>query len=112
MSYSNFYIKNKDHFVLFVELKDKIVFDSELSKNNIPYHIDDNQSNLENSIRYFFLDENQTLVDKIVIDNGIIASTGSIRIRDYNDQKKVVKLYGSIAVIIAVTIVFMILFLD
>ena len=110
MSYSNFYIKNKDHFVLFVELKDKIVFDSELSKNNIPYHIDDNQSTLENSIRYFFLDESQAVVDKIIIDKKIIASTGSIRMGNYDDEKKVMELYGLIAAAIAVAIILIALF--
>lgn len=110
MSYSNFYIKNKDHFVLFVELKDKIVFDSELSKNNIPYHIDDNQSTLGNSIRYFFLDESQVVVDKIIIDKKIIASTGSIRMGNYDDEKKVMELYGLIAAAIAVAIILIALF--
>lgn len=112
MPYNNFYIKNTDHFVLFIELKDKIVFDSELSKNNIPYHIDDNQSTLGSSIRYFFLDESQAVVDKIIIDKKIIASTGTICMGDYNDEKKVMKLYGLIAAAIAVAIILIALLFD
>lgn len=64
-----------NHFTLFVELKDKIVFDSELSKNDIPYHVDNNQSAIGNGVRYFFLDEDQATVDKIIIDNRIIATS-------------------------------------
>lgn len=64
-----------NHFTLFVELKDKIIFDSELSKNDIPYHVDNNESTLGNGVRYFFLDEDQAMVDEIIIDNGIIATS-------------------------------------
>ncbi|MNK07698.1 hypothetical protein D3C87_256150 [compost metagenome] len=112
MSYNNFNIKYKDHFILFVELKDKVIFESELSRNNIVYHIDDNQSTLDNTTRYFLLNDNKASIDEIIINNGIVANTGSTHMADFNDQKKVMRLYGLIAAAIALIIILITLFED
>ena len=45
MGTDTFSIKYQEHFKLWVELKDKIVFESELIKKDIPFHIDENQIN-------------------------------------------------------------------
>jgi hypothetical protein len=44
----------KTHFKIYVLLKDKIVFESEIEKQHIEYYCDiENQPFLESGIRYF-----------------------------------------------------------
>ena len=47
----------------------------------------------ENWIRYFILDADRIKLDKIFIENCIIAHTETIPTADYRDGKKAIKLY-------------------
>ena len=109
-SESNFDIKLKKHYKLYVLLKDKIIFESELEKGGIKYYSEINeQPSIDGGIRYFLLDSDMKNVDQIITQNGIIASAESILVSDYRDEKKIMKLYLIIAGIIIGLIIFIIL---
>ena len=94
LSENNFDIKLKEHYKLYVLLKDKIIFESELEKNGIKYYTNINeQPSIDGGIRYFFLDSDMENVDRIILENGIVANTESNLISDFRDEKKVMKLY-------------------
>jgi len=93
-------IKFEEHFKLYVLLKDKIIFESELLKNGIDFYIEENQPNISDGIRYFLRDNDRPEIDKVVIENGIIASTETIPSNDYRDQQKMQKIYVITACIV------------
>lgn len=94
LSENNFDIKLKEHYKLYVLLKDKIIFESELEKSGIKYYAEINeQPSIDGGIRYFLLDSDMENVDRIVKENGIVANTESNLISDFRDEKKVMKLY-------------------
>lgn len=94
MTKFNFDIKLKEHYKLYVLLKDKIIFESELQKKGIKYYTDINeQPSIDGGIRYFLLDSDMDSIDQIVIENGIVANTESHLISDFRNEKKVMKLY-------------------
>ena len=83
----------KNHIKIYVMLKDKIVFESELEKQNIEYYCEiANQPMFENGIRYLIIDEDSIKIDKIFKENEIIAETETIQVSDYRDGKKVIKI--------------------
>lgn len=91
----------KDHFKIYVLLKDKITFESELEKQNIEYYCDvENQPMITGGIRYFIQDADRIKLDKILIENEIIAQTETIPIYNYRDEKKAQKLYLKVAGIV------------
>jgi len=97
----NFDIKLKEHFKLYVLFKDKITFESELSKNDIRYYSDINeQPMIDSGIRYFLLDSDADKINKIVAENQIIANTESQLVFDYLDEKRRMKIYVSVAVVV------------
>jgi hypothetical protein len=100
MGSDTFYIKEGGHFKLWLQLKDKIAFEAELTNDEIPFHIDDNQSTLGSDIRYFLPDEYRERVDVIIKHIGISASTDTIVMYDVEDRRKIQKLY--LAVVLAV----------
>ena len=104
----NIDIKYKEHFKLYIPLRDKIIFDSELINHNIPFYIDDTIVGV--NIRYFLEDKYREAIDKIICDNEIIASTETIVISDYHEGKKVQKLYLIISLIVIAIMLFVILF--
>lgn len=90
-----------DNLKIYVLQKDKIIFESELEKQNIEYYCDiENQPMFESGIRYFIKDSDRIKIDKIFTDNGIIAQTETIRILDYRDGKKIMNVYFKIAIIV------------
>ena len=99
----------KSHFKIYVLLKDKIIFESELEKQNVEYYCDvENQPTFESGIRYFIQDADRIILDKIFTENGIIAQTETIPTSDYRDGKKAMKLYlkvGGIVIGIMILIV-------
>ena len=98
LSENNFDIKLKEHYKLYVLLKDKIIFESELQNSGIKYYADINeQPSIESGIRYFLLDSDMKNVDQIIIENGIVANTESHLISDFGDQKRIMKLYVIVA---------------
>lgn len=91
----------ENHFKIYVLLKDKITFESELEKQNIEYYCDiENQPMLESGIRYLIKDADRIKIDTIFTENGIIAQTETIRISDYRDGKKIMSFYFKIAGIV------------
>ena len=88
-------IKFQSHFKLKIAFKDKIIFESELHKNSIQYHLEES-----NHTRYFFLDENRNEIDDILKETGIIANTDTIPMTNYSDLMKVNKLYLFIALVV------------
>lgn len=105
LSENNFDIKFNKHYKLYVLLKDKIIFESELQKNGIKYYTDINeQVSIDGEIRYFLLDSDMKNVDRIIKENEIVATTESILITDFRDDKKAMKLYLAVAgVVIVIT---------
>jgi len=99
----------KEHLKIYVLLKDKIIFESELEKENIEYYCDiENQPMLESNMRYFIKNSDRDIIDKIFIENEIIAETETIQVSDYRDGKKVIKMQlkvGGIALIIMILII-------
>ena len=90
-----------DNLKIYVLQKDKIIFESELEKQNIEYYCDiENQPMFENGIRYFIKNADRIKIDKIFTENGIIAQTETIRISDYRDGKKIMSVYFKIAGIV------------
>ena len=86
---------------IYVLPKDKIIFESELEKQNIEYYCDiENQPMFESGIRYFIKNDDRIKIDKIFIENEIIANTETIQTSDYRDQKKIQKVYLKVAVIV------------
>ena len=78
---------------IYVMLKDKIVFENELEKQNIEYYCEiENQPMFESGIRYSILDEDRNKIDKIFRENEIITETETIQVSDYRDGKKVIKM--------------------
>lgn len=99
---NNFYIKHQDHFKLYVRLKDKILFEALLLSNNIHFHVDNNQATLGSDTRYFLLIKDSGRVDELLTNNGIIASTDASNMVDYDEQRKVRRMYYWVALIVVV----------
>ena len=110
LSENNFDIKLKEHYKLYVLLKDKIIFESELQNSGIKYYVEINeQPSIDGGIRYFLLDSDMKNVDQILIENGIVANTESHLISDFGDQKKILKLYFVVALTILGIIILIVL---
>ncbi len=102
---NTFYIKHQDHLKLYVLLKDTIKFENLMNRKQIPFYSDINeQPNTTEGIRYFILDTDLEKVDKLLIENGIIASTETISNYDFRDQKKFYKVYVWAVIIITLLI--------
>lgn len=97
-------IKFEEHFKLYVLLKDKIAFESELLENGVDFYFEEKQPNITSGIRYFLRDVDRPKIDKIVIENGIIVSTETIPSYDYRDQQKAQKIYAITACVVIVII--------
>ena len=105
---SNFDIRLKNHYKLYVLLKDKLNFETELQKNGIKYYYDTReQPFIDSGIRYFLLDKDRKVVDEILISNSIIATIESLPITDYKVNKKMIKFFLIIILITIAIIVFM-----
>ena len=86
---------------IYILPKDKIIFEIELEKQSIEFYCDlENQPMFESGIRYFIKNDDRIKIDKILIENEIIAGTETILISDYRDGKKAMKLYLKVGGII------------
>ena len=91
----------ENNLKIYVLPKDKIIFESELEKQKIEYYCDiENQPIFESGIRYFIKNDDRIKIDKIFIENKIIANTETIQISDYRDEKKIQKVYLKVAVVV------------
>lgn len=111
MDEDNFDIKLKEHYKLYVLLKDQIIFENELKKRGIRYYSNINeQSSIDGGLRYFFLDIDMQRIDQLLIETGIVATTESLMITDFSFQKNISKmLILVIGVFLGITILVVII---
>ena len=101
-------IKYKYHFKLHVLFKDTIIFEWQLMQNEISFYKEHTQ--VGDCTVYFLEDNDRVLINQILIDNEIIASTDTIALTDYNDAKKVYKLYFGVSAIVVIIMILIIIF--
>ena len=101
----------ENNLKIYVLPKDKIIFESELEKQKIEYYCDiENQPMFESGIRYFIKNDDRIKIDKIFIENKIIANTETIQTSDYRDGKKIQKVYLKVAgVVIGIMLLIMLI---
>lgn len=86
-------------------LKDTIIFEAAMNRKQIPFYSEINeQPDIAEGIRYFILDTDREKVDKLLIENAIIATTETISNYDFRDQKKFYKMYVWAVIIITLLI--------
>ena len=106
-------VKFQDHFKLNVLFKDYILFENLLLENNIDfYHNSNENSDISDGTLFFLLDKDRTIIDQLLIDNEIIASTETILMSDYREERKVQKIHFLVYLIIILILVLIILIGD
>ena len=105
---NDFDIKLKEHRKLYILLKDKIIFESELEKNKIRFYSNlEEQPMIEEGIRYFLLESDMKKIDEILIKNRIVANSESNPIIDFNQNGKMIKLSIIVTgIVIAIIMIF------
>ena len=94
---NNASVKFENHFILYIPFRDKIIFESELINNNIEFYFEENQRNINISVKYFLKDKDAKEIDKIIRKNQIISSIDN-QIFDYKQERKIQKLYLKVAI--------------
>ena len=106
-------VKFQDHFKLNILFKDYILFENLLLENNIDfYHNSNENSDISDGTLFFLLDKDRIVIDKILINNEIIASTETIMISDFREERKVQKFHFLVYLIIILILVLIILIGD
>jgi len=106
-------VKFQDHFKLNILFKDYILFENLLLENNIDfYHNSNENSDISDGTLFFLLDKDRTIIDQLLIDNEIIASTETILMSDYREERKVQKIHFLVYLIIILILVLIILIGD
>lgn len=106
-------VKFQNHFKLNVLFKDYILFENLLLENNIDfYHNSNENSDISSGTLFFLLDKDRVIIDKILIDNEIIASTETILMSDYREETKVQKFYFSVFLIVVGLLILVIFIVD
>lgn len=106
-------VKFQNHFKLNVLFKDYILFENLLLENNIDfYHNSNENSDISDGTLFFLLDKDRTIIDQLLIDNEIIASTETILMSDYREERKVQKFHFLVYLIIILILVLVILIGD
>lgn len=106
-------VKFQEHFKLNVLFKDYILFENLLLENNIDfYHNSNENSDISNGTLFFLLDKDRVIIDQLLIDNEIIASTETIMISDYRVEKKVQKFHFLVYSIVILILVLIIIIVD
>ncbi len=106
-------VKFQGHFKLNVLFKDYILFENLLLENDIDfYHNSNENSDISNGTLFFLLDKDRVIIDKILIDNEIIASTETILMSDYREETKVQKFYFSVFLIVVGLLILVIFIVD
>ncbi|WP_162127078.1 hypothetical protein [Flavobacterium phycosphaerae] len=86
-------VKFQNHFKLDVPFKDIIIFESELEKYGIQYYYEENEPFISDGVKYFLLDSDREKIDQLLLRNDLIASTETIHVSDYREERKIQKLY-------------------
>lgn len=106
-------VKFQDHFKLNVLFKDYILFENLLLENNIDfYHNSNENSDISDGTLFFLLDKDRVMIDQLLIDNEIIASTETIMISDFREERKVQKFHFLVYLIIILILVLIVLIGD
>ena len=106
-------VKFQEHFKLNVLFKDYILFENLLLENNIDfYHNSNENSDISNGTLFFLLDKDRVIIDKILIDNEIIASTETILMSDYREETKVQKFHFLVYLIVVGLLILVIFIVD
>jgi len=98
----------ESYYHIYILLKDKIRFESELIKQQISFHTDENQVQSDNFFRYYLFEKDKNTIEKILIENEIIANDETNDIIDYRDNVKINKVY----IYIVIAIILLILIID
>jgi hypothetical protein len=102
---NNASVKFENHFKLYIPFRDKIIFESELINNNIEFYFEENQPNINVSVKYFLKDSDANEIDKIIRKNEIISSIENQNL-DYQHEQKIQKLYLKVAIAIILIFLF------
>ena len=106
-------VKFQDHFKLNVLFKDYILFENLLLENNIDYYHNSNENSDTSDGTYFFLlDKDRIIIDQLLIDNEIIASTETIMISDYRVEMKVQKFHFLVYLLVVGLLILIIFVID
>lgn len=106
-------VKFQNHFKLNVLFKDYILFENLLLENNIDfYHNSNENSDISDGTLFFLLDKDRVIIDQLLVDNEIIASTETILMSDYREERKVQKFHFLVYLIIILILVLIILIGD
>ena len=106
-------VKFQDHFKLNVLFKDYIFFENLLLENNIDYYHNSNEnSDISDGTYFFLLDKDRIIIDQLLIDNEIIASTETIMISDYRVEKKVQKFHFLVYLLVVGLLILIIFVID
>ena len=106
-------VKFQEHFKLNVLFKDYIFFENLLFENNIDYYYNINEnSDISDGTRFFLLDKDRIIIDQLLMDNEIIASTETILFSDYKEERKVRKFQVLTFIVVIVILVVIILIGD
>lgn len=111
MKAENFEIRHQKHFKLYVLLKDKILFENKLDERGVKYYCDlDEQPFIDGGIRYFLLDSDAIIIDEILIENEIIATNETALFVDNRDEKKVLKKYFMVAIVVTIIMILIVMY--
>ncbi len=106
-------VKFQNHFKLNVLFKDYILFENLLLENNIDfYHNSNENSDISNGTLFFLLDKDRVIIDQLLIDNEIIASTETILMSDYREERKVQKFHFLVYLIVVGLLILVIFIVD
>lgn len=106
-------VKYQNHFKLYVLFKDYIFFESLLQKNEIDYYAKIKENSfVDGGLRYFLLDKDRQIIDELLKENAIVASTETISVSDYRETKKIVKFEIVVYIVVIALVIFAILLLD
>ena len=97
-------VKFKNHFKLGISFKDIIIFESELEKYGIKYYCEENEPFISDGVKYFLLDKDREIINQIMLRNDLIASTETIHVSDYREERKIQKLYLKAAILVVIII--------
>ncbi|WP_026725058.1 hypothetical protein [Flavobacterium sasangense] len=106
-------VKFQNHFKLNVLFKDYIFFENLLLENNIDfYHNSNENSDISDGTLFFLLDKDRVIIDQLLIDNEIIASTETILMPDYREERKVQKFHFLVYLIVVALLILVIFIVD
>ena len=84
-----------------------------LLENNIDYYHNSNEnSDISDGTYFFLLDKDRIIIDQLLIDNEIIASTETIMISDYRVEKKVQKFHFLVYLLVVGLLILIIFVID